>query len=285
MSDFSSILPPCSVCLESFSIENGPSRLKNCGHVFHQDCVNAWLGRTKECPYCRRSAGSKDVQFDFVLMSVIENLQKTSVDLTPPIARNPQVSEVGLVSTLPQKGGVIKPFLPRFEFELHPHVLHEEDPTEIYSPAGVWLCDICGRARQPTDLMLHCQSCGNFDLCGSCIGFETEGFSSWHDDHALSLSRSTSVYTPPVWACDGCGTKGSGAPWHCYLCENFDLCQTCYAETSLQCVTHNLHAHELHRSPASSAWMCDVCQRPGQGYRFHCAVCPDFDMCTSCIES
>jgi hypothetical protein len=44
----------CAICLTSCQ---GQSRMLPCKHVFHKDCVDSWIGNTKEptCPICRTS--------------------------------------------------------------------------------------------------------------------------------------------------------------------------------------------------------------------------------------
>uniref|UniRef100_A0AC35F6L5 RING-type domain-containing protein n=1 Tax=Panagrolaimus sp. PS1159 TaxID=55785 RepID=A0AC35F6L5_9BILA len=41
----------CIICLEII-VENFTT-LKTCGHVFHYDCVEQWVTRSKTCPVCR----------------------------------------------------------------------------------------------------------------------------------------------------------------------------------------------------------------------------------------
>jgi hypothetical protein len=39
----------CAICLE----ENANKRLQNCGHYFHETCINTWLNIKPICPLCR----------------------------------------------------------------------------------------------------------------------------------------------------------------------------------------------------------------------------------------
>ena len=44
----------CSVCLDSLADGAGVIReLADCGHLFHRDCIDAWLLRKGECPNCK----------------------------------------------------------------------------------------------------------------------------------------------------------------------------------------------------------------------------------------
>lgn len=40
----------CSICRDV--ITQG-TRLRNCGHCFHSDCIDQWLGMNTRCPVCR----------------------------------------------------------------------------------------------------------------------------------------------------------------------------------------------------------------------------------------
>ena len=41
----------CNICLDS--IEKNLKKLK-CGHCFHKSCINQWLEKKNDCPYCRK---------------------------------------------------------------------------------------------------------------------------------------------------------------------------------------------------------------------------------------
>lgn len=45
----------CSICLEPYRINDDVSWSKSliCRHVFHRHCIEQWLMKHKECPYCR----------------------------------------------------------------------------------------------------------------------------------------------------------------------------------------------------------------------------------------
>lgn len=40
----------CSICRDSVT---NATRLRACGHCFHADCINQWLGMNTRCPVCR----------------------------------------------------------------------------------------------------------------------------------------------------------------------------------------------------------------------------------------
>lgn len=43
----------CSICLESFVPSETTKGLPNCGHFFHEVCIDEWLVRRNNCPLCR----------------------------------------------------------------------------------------------------------------------------------------------------------------------------------------------------------------------------------------
>ena len=45
--------PSCSICMDTIGRDAHALR---CGHVFHAQCVQRWLGRSATCPVCRQSA-------------------------------------------------------------------------------------------------------------------------------------------------------------------------------------------------------------------------------------
>ncbi len=42
----------CPICLCSIDINEEISKLK-CGHIFHYTCLDKWVDKKKECPFCR----------------------------------------------------------------------------------------------------------------------------------------------------------------------------------------------------------------------------------------
>nr|GLL40796.1 RING-H2 finger protein ATL58-like [Ipomoea trifida] len=45
--------PYCAVCLNNISGGERCRKLRECGHCFHVDCVDAWLQKQSTCPLCR----------------------------------------------------------------------------------------------------------------------------------------------------------------------------------------------------------------------------------------
>ena len=45
----------CAICLEVFVLEDICSEVPTCRHVFHRDCIDAWMKSQTTCPLCRRN--------------------------------------------------------------------------------------------------------------------------------------------------------------------------------------------------------------------------------------
>lgn len=45
----------CSICLEIYSETERVSVISKCGHCFHANCIQQWLGKNGTCPVCRTS--------------------------------------------------------------------------------------------------------------------------------------------------------------------------------------------------------------------------------------
>lgn len=43
----------CSICMDEIVRESGDALALPCGHVFHEECVSAWLRRQERCPTCQ----------------------------------------------------------------------------------------------------------------------------------------------------------------------------------------------------------------------------------------
>jgi len=45
----------CSICLDDYKDKETLRVLMGCRHVYHVDCIDAWLERSSSCPICRSS--------------------------------------------------------------------------------------------------------------------------------------------------------------------------------------------------------------------------------------
>ena len=54
----------CTICLSEFETDEDVRRLP-CMHLFHEECVDQWLGQNKRCPICRYGVGLSTVKVLF----------------------------------------------------------------------------------------------------------------------------------------------------------------------------------------------------------------------------
>ncbi|GER50579.1 RING/U-box superfamily protein [Striga asiatica] len=52
----------CAICLVEFQGDDVLRLLTTCYHVFHEECVDLWLGGHRTCPVCRRNLDSPGTQ-------------------------------------------------------------------------------------------------------------------------------------------------------------------------------------------------------------------------------
>ncbi|CAA0823624.1 E3 ubiquitin-protein ligase ATL6 [Striga hermonthica] len=81
----------CAICLNEFEPDEALRLIPTCDHVFHQDCIDAWLASHVTCPVCRadltpdHSAAAADDDAD-------DNQLPSSTTPPPPPAENPQIT-------------------------------------------------------------------------------------------------------------------------------------------------------------------------------------------------
>ena len=47
------MLVNCSVCLDNINLFEKDVSILDCGHFFHDNCLNDWLNQQMNCPECR----------------------------------------------------------------------------------------------------------------------------------------------------------------------------------------------------------------------------------------
>ena len=70
----------CPICLCSIGLKEEISKLK-CGHVFHYICLDQWVDKKKECPFCRSKIEikhSKTFQPIYANPEIIKNKVQTN---------------------------------------------------------------------------------------------------------------------------------------------------------------------------------------------------------------
>ncbi|KAK8940933.1 E3 ubiquitin-protein ligase ATL6 [Platanthera zijinensis] len=62
----------CAVCINEFEDQDSIRLLPKCSHVFHEDCIDAWLASHVTCPVCRCVLEKEDEKGEVVVVVVFE---------------------------------------------------------------------------------------------------------------------------------------------------------------------------------------------------------------------
>ncbi|KAK3042940.1 hypothetical protein RJ639_001016 [Escallonia herrerae] len=91
----------CAICISEFEDANTLRLLPNCDHVFHPDCIDAWLASHSTCPVCRANLspseladdGTESAEFtDEQELPEVQDQLSIAVEIDPP--RQPQLPEM-----------------------------------------------------------------------------------------------------------------------------------------------------------------------------------------------
>lgn len=52
----------CSICLSEFIEGENIKMLPNCNHAFHPDCIDEWLEKRCNCPFCRTTVFKEETK-------------------------------------------------------------------------------------------------------------------------------------------------------------------------------------------------------------------------------
>jgi len=97
-----------------------------------------------------------------------------------------------------------------------------DESTKVYvSPidTNTFLCDNC--EVQLTSNRYHCEICKDFDLCEKCKFTTTSDHATSHKMKLVGGEFSVN------FTCDVCDKPIRGQRYHCFVCQDFDLCSNC----------------------------------------------------------
>ena len=58
LQDCPSTTSSCAICQDAIS--SGGCRIRQCGHVYHRDCIENWFSTSVRCPVCRHDIREED---------------------------------------------------------------------------------------------------------------------------------------------------------------------------------------------------------------------------------
>lgn len=167
----------------------------------------------------------------------------------------------------------------------------------------------------------HCTKCFDFDVCRDC--YAKQAFlhpcpkphfvlvrSSIPSVASLTCSVNSMSVSPQsnfMYAiCDHCEQPIHNVRYKCSVCDDYDICESCLTDNShsnthafvriTKAYPHGLPSFHLFpqflsaelfesASTVHRSVQCDNClAHPIVGPRFHCLVCEDYDLCSSCVS-
>jgi hypothetical protein len=222
-----------------------------------------------------------DLQKDFVLANVIEQLKSMNVSFiepltspsTPPL---PPVNEpIGPLSYAPAASAQnINPNIyqqvPQPNYQTNPYSNYQSNIPNPYNPI-------------------------NNNMNYTTIQGELKKCPAYHVHPLRVVANPKTIYPPHgQWFCDICTAPSTPASQmhHCMDCGSFDMCGACFGRGTAANVHYSVkHAHPLTQCDPNvvyaqfrGKWHCNICRKNNQPEMFHCFPCKDFDMCGACAR-
>ncbi|XP_061375717.1 E3 ubiquitin-protein ligase ATL6-like [Gastrolobium bilobum] len=97
----------CAVCLSEFQDFDNIRLLPKCYHVFHPDCIDAWLLSHMNCPVCRARVTCGDVgdiAIPIPMLTASNNIENNNTTTTPEITGREMEQQQEVVRNNMEKG-------------------------------------------------------------------------------------------------------------------------------------------------------------------------------------
>lgn len=66
----------CQICMEDFKVGDSVSWSTGCDHVYHFTCIQEWLLKKTDCPYCRQTMLQVDATDEYDVVALMSEKQK-----------------------------------------------------------------------------------------------------------------------------------------------------------------------------------------------------------------
>lgn len=66
----------CQICMEDFKVGDSVSWSTGCDHVYHFSCIQEWLLKKTDCPYCRQTMLQVDGTDEYDVVALMSEKQK-----------------------------------------------------------------------------------------------------------------------------------------------------------------------------------------------------------------
>ena len=245
------------ICCICDSIPNPETALEeeNCGHLFCQNCLNNWLKKSKNCPFCKETISKRSIKDkNKIVYRHLINL----IIICPETDCNWKGNLKEFDEHLINKHNKIKDSQDSKDFELYKYykATCHEHPLKYLGTTmdNGWGCDgrklpskcfsgITGFKQTKDIKRFRCMQC-DYDLCENCMNNY-----KCKNNYELNKSYKVNIHPHPLvflgetkdngWACDGRKLKDkclSGINdfrqtngferFRCDDCD-FDLCRNC----------------------------------------------------------
>ncbi|XP_028051202.1 LOW QUALITY PROTEIN: E3 ubiquitin-protein ligase ATL6-like [Camellia sinensis] len=198
----------CAVCINEFEDDETLRLLPKCNHVFHSDCIDAWLASHSTCPVCRANLVPEEVNqsnesidehnFRTELSEVMQNENQISISISINVEEEEDDEETEIRKRV------------NFRSRIESEVKFQRSHSTGHSLVG--LGESCERytLRLPEEVRKQIMMSGRLKRTRSCIVvLPMEGTSRGRFDQVGRLDRWIFSITPPFFSKNNRSKAGS----------------------------------------------------------------------------